>query len=134
MKKILFRFSIAAIALSASCSDYPSEVNTALKDGFADPPRSARAKVYWWWLNGYVDSVRVKEELRAIKDAGLGGVDIFEIGVPPDRDPNQIIPAGPAFMSEQSLRMIKLAIEEAGNLILKLVSAWPAAGTPVEAG
>src|SRR5688572_20583546 len=129
-KKISLCFLVLLFCISCS---HERETNVAdLKDGFENPPRGARAKVYWWWLNGYVDSVRVKEELKAIKDAGLGGVDIFEIGVPPDRDVNRIIPAGPAFMSDESLQMIKLAIDEAGKLDLEVAlgvaSSWNAGG------
>ncbi len=124
------------IALSVSCSQEIEQDSGSLKQGFANPPISARAKVYWWWLNGYVDSVRVKEELRAIKDAGLGGVDIFEIGVPPERDPQHIIPAGPAFMSDESVDMIAFAIREAGKLGLEVglgvASSWNAGGSWVQ--
>jgi hypothetical protein len=104
----------------------------ALKDGFADPQGTARPKVYWWWLNGYTDTVRLKQELKAIKDAGLGGVDLFEIGVPPFNNPDGMVKAGPAFMSEASLEAIGLALEEAGKLGLEiglnLASSWNAGG------
>src|SRR5690606_22803718 len=130
----LIPFCVAAILFS--CADQERGDIRDLKNGFVDPPVTARAKVYWWWLNGYVNSVRLKEELQAIKDAGLGGVDIFEIGVPPNRDPNGIIPAGPAFMSDESLAMIRLAIEEAGKLGLEVglgvASSWNAGGSWVE--
>ncbi|WP_428664771.1 glycosyl hydrolase [Runella sp.] len=104
-----------------------------LLKNFKNPPNEARPKVYWWWLNGYTDPVRMKEELVAIKNAGLGGVDIFEIGLPPASDPNQIIPSGPAFMGDSSLKAIKFAIDEAGKLGLEvglnLASSWNAGGT-----
>lgn len=105
----------------------------SLKASFKNPPGSARPKVYWWWLNGNTDPVRLKEELQAIKKAGLGGVDIFEIGLPPASDPNHVVPAGPAFMSKESLEAIKLAIDEAGKLDLEvglgLASSWNAGGS-----
>ncbi|MBD2704016.1 hypothetical protein IC229_25450 [Spirosoma sp. BT702] len=104
-----------------------------LKAAFKNPPITARPKVYWWWLNGYVDTVRLKEELKSIKNAGLGGVDIFEIGLPPASDLNQVIPAGPAFMSDASVKTIHMAIKEAGKLGLEvglnLASSWNAGGT-----
>jgi hypothetical protein len=104
-----------------------------LLKNFKNPPNEVRPKVYWWWLNGYTDPVRMKEELLAIKKAGLGGVDIFEIGLPPASDPNQIIPSGPAFMGDSSLKAIKFAIDEAGKLGLEvglnLASSWNAGGT-----
>ncbi|KQS33854.1 glycosyl hydrolase [Dyadobacter sp. Leaf189] len=113
-----------------------TRIQHELKKGFANPTGTARPKVYWWWLNGYTDQARLKEELVAVKNAGLGGVDLFEIGVPPASDPNHIIPAGPAFMSDSSLKMIQFAINEAGKLGLEvglnLASSWNAGGSWVE--
>lgn len=137
MRKVFFPVvTILLTAFCLSCSDQSSDRIGDLRDGFENPPQIARPKVYWWWLNGYVDSVRVKEELRAMKDAGISGVDIFEIGVPPDRDPEGLIPAGPPFMSEESLKMIQLAITEAGKLDMEVglgvASSWNAGGSWVE--
>ena len=110
------------------------EINYAtLKAAFKNPPVSARPKVYWWWLNGNVDTVRIKEELRAIKQAGIGGVDIFEIGVSPANNPKDMVKAGPAFMGVESLKAIELAIREATRLNLEvglnLASSWNAGGS-----
>lgn len=103
-----------------------------LSTHFKDPQGTARPKVYWWWLNGYIDTVKMKEELKAIKDAGLGGVDIFEIGFRPDG----VVPAGPAFMSDESLKGITFAIKEATRLNLEvglnLSSSWNAGGSWVK--
>jgi len=135
MKKIIF--GIIALCscpmLYFSCgkpaSKSPVTVSSNLQEGFKNPTGTARAKVYWWWMNGYTDSVRIKEELLAIKNAGLGGVDIFEIGFRPDG----VVPSGPPFMSDASLRHIVLAIKEATRLDLEvglnLSSSWNAGGT-----
>jgi hypothetical protein len=142
LKPIAQRFLICvatALVISllfASCTDDKSKVRDELRAGFKDPPIKARPKVYWWWLNGYVDSVRLKQELRAIKDAGLGGVDIFEIGLPPERNEGNMIPGGPAFMSNESLRLIQIAVDEAGALGLEVglgvASSWNAGGSWVK--
>ncbi|MPR33939.1 glycosyl hydrolase [Salmonirosea aquatica] len=105
-------------------ADYES-----LKAGFKDPRGTARPKVYWWWLNGHTDTTLLKEELRSIKKAGLGGVDIFEIGFRPDG----LVPAGPKFMGDSSLNTIVCAIREATRLNLEvglnLASSWNAGGS-----
>ena len=44
-----------------------------LQSGFKHPPISDRPRVYWWWLNGDDDTVRLKQESISIKNAGLGG-------------------------------------------------------------
>src|SRR3546814_5133662 len=84
-------------------------------------------------LNGYTDSVRIKGELRAMKEAGISGVDIFEIGIRPASDPDKIIPAGPAFMSDSSVAAISFAVQEAGKLGMEvglgLASSWNAGGS-----
>jgi hypothetical protein len=128
--------SLTFLLLTCFITSY-AQNNTLTKPlllkNFKNPPNEARPKVYWWWLNGYTDPIRMKEELLAIKNAGLGGVDIFEIGLPPASDPNQIIPSGPAFMGDSSLKAIKFAIDEAGKLGLEvglnLASSWNAGGT-----
>lgn len=103
---------------------------STLKKGFIDPPSKARPKVYWWWLNGYVDKSRILEELTAMKNAGIAGIDIFEIGVPTG---DTMIPAGPAFMGDESLETIRYAIQEADKLNLQvglnMASSWNAGGS-----
>ncbi|TDB67428.1 glycosyl hydrolase [Arundinibacter roseus] len=100
-----------------------------LQQGFQNPQGTARPKVYWWWLNGHTDTTLLKEELRSIKNAGLGGVDIFEIGFRPDGQ----VPAGPAFMGNESIKTITTAIREATKLNLEvglnLASSWNAGGS-----
>lgn len=117
-----------------SCTSQTRETDQSnyeiLKDGFTTPPAGAHPKVYWWWLNGHVDTVRIKEELLAMKNAGVSGVDIFEIGVPAS---DRMIPPGPAFMGAESLQTIKFAIQEAGKLDidvgLNVASSWNAGGS-----
>jgi hypothetical protein len=140
MKNILYIVSatlFAGVLLLSACEVPKTDDGlTELREGFKNPPVKARAKVYWWWLNGYVDSVRLKTELRAIKDAGLGGVDIFEIGLRRASDEKGIIPAGPPFMGDESLHLIKMALDEAKALDLEVglgvASSWNAGGTWVE--
>ena len=104
-----------------------------LKRGFENPPVHARPKVYWWCLNGNIDSVRAKEEFMAMKKAGIGGFDLFEIGVPKG---DIMIPGGPAFLSDESLKIIKFVMKEAGKLELtvglNLASSWNAGGSWIQ--
>src|SRR5690606_13086432 len=128
--KILTVTAFIALASCASPKEEASDVTQyeTLQSGFAEPGGTARAKVYWWWLNGYTDSVRLKTELHAIKEVGLGGVDIFEIGFRPEGE----LPAGPAFLSDASLKTIAFAVREATALGLEVglnvASSWNAGG------
>jgi hypothetical protein len=132
MKKILI---FITVAFFCSCSaksdkDRKDENYESLKQVFLNPPAQARPKVYWWWLNGNTDTLRLKAEIRAMKEAGISGFDIFEIGVPRS---DETIKAGPAFLSRESLAAIKLVIDEAGKAGmtagLNMASSWNAGGS-----
>lgn len=97
-------------------------------EGFRNPPSRAHPLVYHWWLGGYVDTVRLKEEIRAFNDAGIAGFTIFEIG---SRD-TVLVGTGPEFLGDESLSNIKLAVDEAGKygmeVGLNTASSWNAGG------
>lgn len=120
-------FLAACVSSSYETKDFSKY--SPLRSGFENPGGTARAKVYWWWLNGHADTARIRTELKAIKEAGLGGVDIFEIGFRPEG----ALPPGPAFLSNESLKIIEFAIREATRLDLEvglnLASSWNAGGT-----
>lgn len=103
-----------------------------LSENFPNPSGLARPKVYWWCLNGFIDTLKAREEFIAMKNAGITGFDLFEIG---SRD--KIIPAGPAFLGDESLNIIKFVVDEAGKhgltVGLNLASSWNAGGSWIEA-
>ena len=122
---VLLVFIQANQAICAQGDEYDR-----LTGGFRNPPDKARPKAYWWCLNGNVDTLRAKKEFLEMKEAGLSGFDIFEIGVPKS---DTMIPGGPAFMSDEYLRTLKTVIDEAGKLGLtvglNLASSWNAGGS-----
>ena len=135
MKNLIYFLLVTLSAITFSCQTYEKGDSSyeTVKEAFLNPPAEARPKVYWWCLNGNIDTVRAKEELRAMKDAGITGFDLFEIGVPPS---DSMIPGGPAFLSDESLHLIKFAVDEAGKLGLtvglNLASSWNAGGSWVK--
>ena len=133
----IFKLTIITLAIFLfSWENRSYQNNTAyesLKQGFTNPPMQARPKAYWWWLNGNVDTAKLMEELTAMKNAGIGGVDIFDIGARAPNNPGKMIPAGPAFMGPQSLaaiiKVIKKATEYNMEVGLNLASSWNAGGS-----
>lgn len=136
MKNLLYVFFIGTYLFTLSCKPSATTNNTydILHEAFLNPPREAQPKVYWWCLNGNIDTLRAKEEFKAMKEAGITGFDLYEIGEF-KQDTTQI-PAGPAFMSDQSLQLIKFAVQEAEKLDLtvgiSLSSSWNAGGSWVK--
>jgi hypothetical protein len=99
-----------------------------LTEGFKSPPNHAYPIVYHWWLGGDVDTLRLKEEIKSFKEAGVSGFTIFEIG---SRD-TVLVGAGPEFLGDESLKTIQVAVDEAGKLGLEVglntASSWNAGG------
>jgi hypothetical protein len=124
---------LISILLLAQCNTGTSD-GESLEEGFANPARECRPMALWAWLNGYVDTVKLVYELEQMKDKGMRGALIWDVGSL--MDPDQMIPAGPAMLGEQSLQYFSLALKTGDKLDLDIgwfaSSSWNAGGPWVE--
>jgi hypothetical protein len=116
---------LCSIALFALCS-LPSH-GADLKGNFVSPPGSARPWVYWFWLNGNITRIGIKDDLEAMKRVGIGGVLIMEV--------DQGTPAGPvAFGSPEWRSLFHYVCAEAHSLGLEINmsndAGWCGSGGP----
>lgn len=122
---------ILLVAGSGCTPGAPSEDQepNALWSGFLDPPARARPGAYWVWTDGTYDLDQITRELEDLKQKGLSGLEIFDIAA---RDDHNIVPDGPAFMSEAAIQGYAHAIREATRLGLEMgfitSSSWNAGG------
>ncbi len=104
-----------------------------LADGFKNPPSCARPAVYWVWVNGLTDKQQMTYELEQYKAKGIRRVYIFDVGA---RDPEKIVPSGPAFMGLESVKAIGYAVREAARLGIEVgiitSSSWNCGGPWIE--
>ncbi len=102
-----------------------------LDDGFLRPPAQARPHVYYLWLNGYVNHDYMDRELQQLRDAGIGGLCVFDMGARGAEHGRP--PAGPAFLSDESVRSIGRLVRKAGELgmevDLSVSSSWDMGGS-----
>ena len=102
-------------------------------EAFVNPPLEARPGAYWCWLNGHVDHEQMTREMEEAKALGMRGFEIWDVGVLRGKD---LVPHGPAFLGEESLKTIKHAMTEARRLGLELnmiaASSWNAGGSWVK--
>ena len=84
-----------------------------MRAGFVKPPSSAKAKVWWHWMNGNVTREGITADLEAMKHAGVGGAIIFEVdcGI----QPGPMISPGDLWLENMSF-----AAQEAKRLELSL--------------
>lgn len=98
-----------------------------LDQSFAEPPESARAWAYWWWLDSYATKEGITRDLEEMKRQGIGGALLFDAGE------GKGSPVGPKFMSDAWRELFKHAVAEADRLGIvltaNLCSGWNAGGT-----
>ncbi len=122
-------FLLLAAFLLVQCNT-ESPVEGKLEEGFLNPAIENRPLAFWDWLNGYVDTAKMVYELEEMKNQGMQGAFIWDVGAL--ADPGKTIPAGPAFLGEKSLEYISLALKTGERLGLNLgmiaSSSWNAGG------
>ena len=102
-----------------------------LRQSFAHPPGDSRIMVRWWWFGGAVEKPELERELRAMKDAGIGGVEIQPVYPLVLDDPARGLVNTP-YLSARFLDALRFANDKARELGLRvdltLCSGWPYGG------
>ncbi len=105
-------------------------IDSVSEDGFKNPSIENRPLALWAWLNGFVDTTQLVYELEEMKDKGMRGAFIWDVGA--IADPEKIVPAGPEFLGLKSLGYISLTLNTAKRLGLDIglffSSSWNAGG------
>jgi hypothetical protein len=105
-----------------------------LEQGWNNPPRLARTRVWWWWLNGDNDKSTITRDLEAMKANGIGGANIIDAGGD-NQEGNRRVPHGPDFGSKEWRELFSHAVAEAERLGLELgfniQSGWNLGGPKV---
>jgi hypothetical protein len=133
------RYFIALSILMISCSvpseqksssDMKTESIQVLSDEFVDPPMSYRPGAFWCWLNGNMTATSITRDLEAMKSKGINRAEIWDVAAV--HDPS-FIPAGGAFLGDESVSLIKHAISEGRRLKMRIgivaSSGWNAGGS-----
>ena len=94
---------------------------------FQQPASEYRPFVRWWWNGDKVESDELVRELRILKEAGIGGVEINPIAFPSYCD--SIGKASLQWLSPEWIDMLKVCFDEADSLNmtcdLLVGSGWP---------
>jgi hypothetical protein len=130
MKLRSLLFLIAFVVMACNEGSRNEQQLNYLKAGFKTPPLEARPRALWAWVDGNFDKEEITREMEEAVRMGLGGFDIWDVSKVADE--NNIVPAGPAFMSDEYVDAICHAINEAERLQLDLgliiASGWNAGG------
>ena len=118
--------ALAAVALLAAVTASADE----LREGFQNPPASARPRVWWHWMNGNIAKQGIKLDLEWMHRAGLGGVTIFEGAI----NTPQVVPERLVYMSPEWKHAFDFAVTTAHGMGMEVAIAsspgWSETGGP----
>ena len=121
----------ALLCVSCSVTNAQRPVEDALVKGFLQPPKSAKLRCYWWWLNGHTTKATITRDLTEMKAKGYGGVLLVDADGA-NQTGNKDVPAGPEFASPEWVALYRHALDEAGRLglevTLNITSGWNLGG------
>ena len=83
---------------------------------FKNPMASYRPFVRWWWNGNKIEKTELARELKLLKEAGIGGVEINPISFPSDTD-DMGIPSV-EWLSNEWIDLLKFTLSEAKKLDL----------------
>ena len=119
---------VLAGCLCCQCTPRHSTVTTEqLYEAFQQPPSAYRPFVRWWWNGDKVEDDELVRELRLLKEAGIGGVEINPIAFPSYCD--SIGKPSLPWLSPEWIDMLRVCFDEADSLDmtcdLLVGSGWP---------
>src|SRR5262249_28733921 len=127
----------AARAQPAPPADPPRPPALSLSElqrRFETPPDDARIMMRWWWFGPAVTPARLEQELRLMKDAGIGGVEIQPVSPVSLDDAARGLRNLP-YLSPEFLDALRFAGAKGRELGLRvdltLGSGWPYGGPTV---
>ena len=129
MNKIFFVLKgsivISFLYLILSCGN--NNNGDYLKNGFINPPDSARPGVYWYFMDGNIEREAITADLESMKEEGIGYVVFLEVNVG--------VPRGKVdFLSEEWQELYRHAVKEAERLGIRIVlgsgPGWAGSGGP----
>lgn len=122
-RNFLIQSSLTATGLTL-LNSVPSFARSIINEGspatnnlyeiFTNPPMQYRPYVRWWWNGDKIERTELARELRILKDAGIGGVEINSISFPARTD-DMGIPSI-EYLSDEWIALLQFTLLEARSL------------------
>jgi hypothetical protein len=120
---------LTTLFLSVGASLLPGATAAIESEAWSDPPFSARPVARWWWPGGAVDEAGIKSELRRMRDAGYGAVELQPLLLGMSQADMAADPRIRSVGDDAFVRHVGIAAREARSLGLAfditVGSGWP---------
>ena len=130
MKTPLQRRACATLASVLFALTAVAQTPDALKQGFENPPSSARPRVWWHWMNGNITQEGIKLDLEWMHRVGIAGFQNFDAAL----STPQVVKQRLAYMTPEWKDAFKYAIETATQMGMEEAIAgspgWSESGGP----
>lgn len=120
-RKFLIQGTLTASALalinplpafaSSIWNDGPFSQSNNLYQLFKNPDNRYRPFVRWWWNGNKIEKAELARELRILKDAGIGGVEINSISFPTRTD--DMGKPTIEYLSDEWIELLRFTLQEA---------------------
>ncbi len=117
-RKAFLLFFLVASLFAIAYGQVPSQQD-ALHAGFLEPPATAKARCYWWWLNGNTTADTITRDLEGMKSHGFGGAILVDADGSGQQG-NLEVRTGPAVGSPQWMALFVHALAVAQKLGLEI--------------
>ena len=118
---------VLAGCLCCQCTSRHGLTTAQLYEGFGEPTSEYRPFVRWWWNGDKVEADELVRELRLLKAAGIGGVEINPIAFPSYCD--SIGKPSLPWLSPEWIDLLQVCFEKADSLDMScdllVGSGWP---------
>lgn len=120
--------SLAQVAAKATELTFDSELYKRIYR----PDSKYYPFVRWWWNGDILDADELRRELRVMKQAGIGGVEINPIGFPERDNDMGMLSQSKMWLSDEWIEMLQVTFDEARKLDMTcdliVGSGWPFGG------
>jgi len=121
---------VAAFAVFISANVWGQAAPDALKQGFQNPPKSARPRVWWHWMNGNITQEGIKLDLEWMHRVGIAGYQNFDAAL----QTPQVVDKRLAYMTPEWKEAFKYAIHLGDQFGMEMAIAgspgWSETGGP----
>ena len=119
---------LATLALALLCAGAAAQ--DPLRDGFLNPPRESRPRVWWHWMNGNVSKDGIRKDLEWMDRAGIVGFHNFDAGL----DVPQVVDRRLAYMTPEWKDAFSYMLDIADSLGMEVSlpssPGWSCTGGP----